>query len=92
MSDDLDSYFAAAREAEPGVPGDLLGRVLADAAAHQPKPFTLWRFLGGWKGAPALACGALMGLWIGMGNVTDTASAFTGYDIAATLDSFAEAE
>jgi hypothetical protein len=84
----LDALLDEARSlrAEPGP--DLMARILADAAAHQPgrvapvlaAPARLsWlALLGGWPALGSLAASALAGLWIGLAPPTALASAVTG--------------
>ncbi|MDU8909969.1 hypothetical protein [Aestuariicoccus sp. MJ-SS9] len=76
----LEEYFAAARDAAPLPPGDLLARIEADALAEQaalarPRragavPSGLWadlrQALGGWPAFAGLAASACVGLWIGV--------------------------
>lgn len=89
MTDDdgLDRDFAALRVLPAGVPGDLMGRILADAARLQPAGISLWRLFGGWKAAPALLGAAAIGLGIGYAGVLpDSATtSLSGYDMGAVI-------
>jgi hypothetical protein len=77
----LEHVFTAARNVSQAPPGDeLMARVLADAAAEQPRSDTapatprrrpmprlnLAALLGGWRGAAGLSAATLAGLWIGI--------------------------
>ncbi|MDQ2065668.1 dihydroorotate dehydrogenase [Xinfangfangia sp. CPCC 101601] len=75
-TDDLDGFFAAAREAQPAVSPKLMAQVLADAAAFQPQPrakaqVVWWQRAYAamaelWGGfAPGLATAAVAGLAFG---------------------------
>ena len=86
---DLAPFFAEARrrDAETEVPSVLMARIMADAdgvrMAAMPRrgtrrPGVLEGFsaaFGGWRGATALAACAVAGVWVGMSDVSDTASA-----------------
>ncbi len=74
---ELDSFFAAAREAEPMPSGDFMARIEADALAALPDPTaisqarpSLWKQLlqaiGGAPGAAGLAAACATGIWIGV--------------------------
>ncbi len=77
--DDLDDLFAEARGLEPQPSGDLMARILADAAREMRGPVPMapqapvrggWRewiaALGGWPAAGALAFSTVAGIWIGI--------------------------
>jgi hypothetical protein len=88
----LDAFFDAARAHPPAVPGDLLARVAADAAAvaadrarsapvaAQPRG---WRGIlsgiGGWPALAGLATATVAGVWIG----------YSAPDLGSTLSSMA---
>ncbi|MFC7703080.1 dihydroorotate dehydrogenase [Plastorhodobacter daqingensis] len=78
---DIEEFFAAARAVTRAPGPDLLGRILADAEAAQPRaprpagrsqwgPIARFRrvceSLGGWQAAGGLLAAALAGLWIGV--------------------------
>lgn len=75
-ADDLDDLFAEARAAQIQASTGLMARVLADAAAAQPRRvpaprprFTLAALvtaLGGLGGMAGLATAAVAGLWVGL--------------------------
>ena len=71
MMDDLDALFAASRAADLLASDDLMARVLADAAALQPKAAPLVRAAprkaGVWSGLAALFGGS--GVLAGLGSV-----------------------
>lgn len=92
MTDELDDAFAALRARPVGVPADLMGRVLADAARLRPGGVSLWRLFGGWKAAPALLGAAAVGLSIGYaGGLPDGATSLAGYDMGAVIADLAAA-
>lgn len=78
--DDLDGLFAEARADSPAPSPALMARILADAAAVQPRPAAapprraVPRFglgavlaaLGGFGSLAGLASAAVAGLWIGL--------------------------
>ncbi len=74
---ELEALFAAARA--PALPPDLSARILADAAAEQPRlppceprrlrPHRLrqvFGLLGGWPGLGGLVAASAAGVWIGV--------------------------
>lgn len=89
MMDDLDALFAAVKS-DKALPSDaLMARVLADAAAHQPKPAQyhdqtplakpgLWAGLsalfGGGGALAGIGSAAVAGLFIGIVQPVDIAS------------------
>ncbi len=89
-SDDLDDLFAQMRDI-PVVPSDaLMARVLADAAAAQPRAVPaltrqhgLWgrmmEAIGGWPSFGGLAVATVAGIWVGV------APPSSFQDITATL-------
>ncbi len=88
--DDLDGLFAEMR-ATAGVPSDaLMARVLADAAAAQPRALpasapqpALWDrvmdAIGGWPSVGGLAVATVAGIWVGVAPPTPF------QDLTATL-------
>lgn len=78
MSDDLDALLAKAARTRPALPEALQARILADAAALQPRPpaaaravrqgwlATLADILGGSGALAGMAAAALAGLYIGV--------------------------
>jgi hypothetical protein len=78
--DELDALFAAARSHRVAVDGDLMARVLADAAAAQPLVASprarvssrdrltraLQDLLGGWRPLGGMVAAGLAGLWVGL--------------------------
>lgn len=82
MDDDLDDLLADLRARGPAASGNLMARVLADAAALQPKPAApaprarggLWASLaavfGGAGALAGLAAAAVAGLAIGLAAPT----------------------
>lgn len=71
---ELDALFAAAREEQPALSDPLTDRILADAAAWQPKPLAksppgivaqLIEMLGGWPALGGLATATMAGLYFG---------------------------
>ena len=77
MTDELDDFFTAAREAGPAPSGALAARVLADADAAMPRPAETvaavrrprWRqflaAIGGGVVVSGLASAAMAGVFIG---------------------------
>ena len=72
----LDSFFEAARRTGPEPSDDLLARVMADAAVHQPDashdverqplgPRGILDMLGGWPTLGGLLTATVAGVWIG---------------------------
>src|SRR3990167_3381022 len=81
FSDDLDDLFAQAKTGTMEPSGDLMARVLADAARVQPQPQTARRFeptrnLGVWAGLAAVA-GLLIG-FVQPTSLTALADAWSG--------------
>lgn len=74
--DPLDSFFEAARAAQPRPDADLTARVLADAAAMQPKPAAPVRpaksgwfgAIGGWPALAGLVTATVAGVSIGVAD------------------------
>lgn len=77
-SNDLDDFFAAARTSELAPSGDLMARVLADAAAMQPEAAGIatapkqsaWAgfmdMIGGWPALSGVAAAGVAGIWLGV--------------------------
>lgn len=87
----LDDLFAEARRISPPVGGDLMARVLADAAAAQA-PARLWtrlfEMLGGWPALGGLAAATVAGVWIGVSPpapVADLTAALLGETVSVSL-------
>lgn len=100
---DLDAglvpFFAAAEaEAVPGVPDDLMARILADAAAAQPRPVeavvrpapglieTFLAALGGWPAAAGLAVVAGMGVFVGYSPPDVLTNAFEATSLLGSFE------
>jgi len=98
-SDDdmIDALFAQARTQSPGVPDDLMARVLADAAdmlVHSvaaPKP-RIWpaflELIGGWPSVGGLAMAGVAGIWVGIAppaSVTTWAADLIGSPVSIDL-------
>ncbi|MEJ6401287.1 hypothetical protein [Yoonia sp. 2307UL14-13] len=92
--DRLDDIFAEARAVSPPVSGDLMGRVLADAARMQ-RSSVWWRIndlLGGWPVLGGLTAVTVAGLWLGIAPPAafgDLTAAMTGDNLQVSL--FADA-
>ena len=100
QNDDLDSLFAAAAEQQAHPSDGLVGRILADADALQPKPATRARtaprpgwfatladWFGGEMSLAGMSMAALTGLYLGIAQpvpLTGLTNLVTGN---ATLDS-----
>lgn len=88
--DRLDDLFAEAREVSPRVSGDLMGRVLADAARMQ-RPSVWWQLkdlLGGWPVLGGLTAVAVAGVWLGVAPplaIDDLTAAVTGDSLQINL-------
>lgn len=63
QDDDLDSFFAAARDTAPAPSDALMARVLADASLHQPSPETWSR-----AAPPARSFWEVLGSALGRGG------------------------
>lgn len=98
---ELEAFFGAARDTAP-VPGDdLVARVLADAAAVQPRQQRIarparqswFRALGGWPSLAGLATATIAGVTIGVADPATVGDlAFyglgDGYDFSTLGDGF----
>ena len=98
--DMLDDLLATARNQRPAVSGDLMSRVLADAAAAQAMPGeqplpgrrSLWAQLldtiGGWPALGGLAAATIAGFWVGAmppSAVTDITAGLFGDTLTVSL-------
>jgi hypothetical protein len=93
FSDDLDDLFAQAKTGTMEPSGDLMARVLADAARVQPQPQTARRSeptrnLGVWAGLAALFGGG--GALAGLGSAA-VAGLFIGFVQPTSLTALADA-
>lgn len=100
-SDTIDALFAQAKDQTPPVPDALMARMLADAAAMQPRPASdvrpvvapasgglfgpIWAALGGWAGAGSLAAAAAAGVWIGIAPPTTGLAGLTDAVFGASI-------
>ena len=84
---DLEAIFDAARAHPPDVPEQLMKRVVADAATHQPGRSgwaRLFDMLGGLPGLGGMATATCVGIWIGVApptNVPDFAGQILGFEV-----------
>lgn len=98
----LDSFFSAAKGADPVPSADLMARVLADAShiqkertqqvrrpLNQPKRrFLLADLFGGWAGVSTLAAGVCLGVFIGLSSPDEIISYVSGLDATLSDDGF----
>lgn len=97
----LEQMFAAAKADDPIPSGDLMGRIMADAAAMQARPVAvaptpvrrgfgqvLADVFGGWAGASTLAACVGLGLLFGFSSPDTILSFVPGSVAEAAEDSF----
>lgn len=72
----LDTLFEQARAEVPELSAGLSAAMISDARAALPvtMPRSFWQFIGGVRGASGLALATLVGLWIGVVPLADSAS------------------
>ncbi|MEM6305586.1 MAG: hypothetical protein AAF744_12775 [Pseudomonadota bacterium] len=92
----LEAFFDAARAAPPEVSPELMDRVHADAATHQPRAPRgglrgLWALLGGGPGLGGLVTATCVGFWIGVAPpeaLPDLGALVLGSDTAVEVDAY----